>query len=256
MVAAYLADQATGRSPFTLARRLVAIGKAHTGQGMPNPCNTEIVRATLRGIRRTHGTSQRQVDPLLREDLFSLLPLIPESTKGIRDRALLLIGFASALRRSELANVGFDDLRFVAEGLVLRLRKSKTDQEAAGRDIGIPYGRSRACPVKALKAWLDHAGISAGPVFRSIRKGGHIQTAAMTGQSIAILVKAYATAAGLDGTRFAGHSLRAGLLTSAAKAGVSSWKLRAQSGHRSEAMLARYVRDGDLFVDNAAGAVL
>jgi integrase len=123
-VAAHLASQAGFRTPATLARRLVAIGKAHLVLGLPNPCDAEIVRATLRGIRRTHGIAQRQAEPLLREDLMCLLPLFAESAKGVRDRALLLLGFAGALRRSELASIRFEDLRFVAEGLVLRDRKS------------------------------------------------------------------------------------------------------------------------------------
>lgn len=182
--------------------------------------------------------------------------MIPESAKGVRDRALLLVGFAGALRRSELAGIRFEDLRFVAEGLVLRLPRSKTDQEGRGRDVGIPYGRSRACPVKALKAWLDLAAITEGPVFRSMTKAGEIGVAPITGGGVALILKNYVAAAGLDASKFSGHSLRSGLLTSAAKAGVSTWKLRQQSGHRSDAMLTKYVRDGEMFIGNAAGAVL
>lgn len=256
LIARYCADHGETLSSFTLNRRLVAIGKAHRAQCFENPCATEQVRAVLRGIRRVHGAAQRQVDPLLREELLAIIDSLPATTKGMRDRALLLVGFAAALRRSELVALTVADVRFGSEGLTIRLRRSKTDQEAEGRDIGVPFGRTRACPVKALRAWLDHAGITTGPILRSVAKGGRIQPEAMTAQSVALVVKSRAARIGLDPKRFSGHSLRAGLLTSAAKLGVSAHKLRQQSGHRSDAMVARYVRDGELFVGNAAGAVL
>lgn len=255
-IARYLAEHGGKLSPFTLGRRLVAIGRAHRALGYSDPGDSELVRAALRGIRRVHGTAQRRVDPLLREDVLAVMDSLPATVKGARDRALLLIGFAGALRRSELVTLNVEDVRLVSEGLILRLRRSKTDQEAEGRDIGIPYARSRACPVKALRAWLDHAGITSGPIFRGVAKGGRVKFDAMTPQSVALVVKYYAAKVGLDPERFSGHSLRAGLITSAAKLGVSAWKIRAQSGHRSDAMLSRYVRDGELFVMNAAGAVL
>ena len=255
-LARYLALHGESLSPFTLARRLVAIGKAHTAQRQANPCDSELVRSVLRGIRRVHGSAQRQVDPLLREDVLAIIDSLPDTIKGVRDRALLLVGFGAALRRSELVGLTAEDVKFVAEGVILRLRRSKTDQEGEGRDIGVPFARSRACPVKALRAWLDHAGIAAGPIFRAVSKGGRIQPDAMTAQSVALVIKFYAARIGLDPERLSGHSLRAGLITSAAKLGVSTHKIRQQSGHRSDSMLARYIRDGELFVNNAAGAVL
>lgn len=255
-VARYLALHGESLSPYTLARRLVTIGKAHTAQRLANPCDSELVRSVLRGIRRVHGTAQRQVDPILREDVLAIIDSLPDTPKGVRDRALLLVGFGAALRRSELVSLNAEDVKFVAEGVILRLRRSKTDQEGEGRDIGIPFARSRACPIKALRAWLDHAGIATGPIFRAMSKGSRIQPDAMTAQSVALVIKHYAAKVGLDPERFSGHSLRAGLITSAAKLGVSTHKIRQQSGHRSEAMLARYIRDGELFVMNAAGAVL
>lgn len=255
-VAEYLAHHAELLSPFTLNRRLAALSTVHGHLGHPNPTTSPLVKMTLRGVKRRHGAPQRQVEPILREDIFDLIRVLPETTKGVRDRALLLIGFAGAFRRSELVSLTVEDARFVPEGMVLRLRRSKTDQEGVGRDIGVPYGRSRACPVKALRAWLDLSGITSGPIFRGVGKGGRLQAQAVTGQSVALIIKEYAELAGLNPERLSGHSLRAGLITSAAKMGVSSWKIRQQSGHKSEAMLARYVRDGELFVNNAAGAVL
>ena len=243
-------------SPFTLARRAVAIGKAHRSMDYPDPCNGDLVRSTLRGIRRLQGTAQRRVDPLLREDILAVVDALPSTIKGSRDRALMLVGFAGAFRRSELVSLQVEDVRFVPEGMTLRLRRSKTDQSGEGRDIGIPFARSRTCPVKALREWLDRGAITCGPIFRSVGKGGRVQASALTSQSVALIVKHYAAKVGLDPARVSGHSLRAGLITSAAKLGVSTYKIRQQSGHASDAMLARYIRDGELFIGNAAGAVL
>lgn len=254
-VAAYLVAHALALSPVTLSRRLVAIGRAHTTLGHPNPCRTEIVRTTLRGIWRVHGRPQRQVQPALREDVFSMLPHMT-GTRGIRDRALILIGFAGAFRRSELVALQHDDIAFVKEGLTLVLRRSKTDQLGEGRKIAIPFARSSACPVKALSNWLDHAGIQSGPLFRFVKKGGDIGVGALSAQSVAVIVKEYAAKAGLDAQLYSGHSFRAGLITSAAKASVSSWKIREQTGHKSDAMLHRYIRDAEIFQNNAAGSVL
>jgi integrase len=254
-VAAYLVAFAAVLSPVTLSRRLVAIGRAHTSLGHRNPCRTDLVRTTLRGIWRVHGRPQRQVQPALREDILAMLPHM-SGTRGIRDRALLLIGFAGAFRRAELVALEYDDLAFVKEGLLLLIRRSKTDQLGEGRKIAIPFARSHACPVKALTNWLDRAAIQSGPLFRIVNKGGGVGSAALSSQSVALIVKDYARKAGLDADNYSGHSLRAGLITSAAKAGVSSWKIRQTTGHRSDAMLQRYIRDADVFEGNAAGSVL
>ncbi|MDP9226598.1 MAG: site-specific integrase [Actinomycetota bacterium] len=254
-VAAYLVAHATTLSPVTLSRRLVAIGRAHTTLGHLNPCRTELVKTTLRGIWRVHGRPQRQVQPAIREDVLAMLPHMI-GTRGVRDRALILIGFAGAFRRSELVSLEHDDIAFVKEGLTILIRRSKTDQIGEGRKIAIPFARSHACPVKALTHWLDHSRIQSGPLFRIVKKGGAIGTVALSAQSVAAIVKEYARKAGLNADNYSGHSLRAGLITSAAKAGVSSWKIRQQTGHKSDAMLQRYIRDADMFEGNAAGSVL
>lgn len=255
-VARYLAALAEKLSPVTLQRRAVAIGKAHVAQGCADPTKDEHVRATLRGIRRLHGRPQRQAAPLLREDLLSVVDALPDSLMGARDRALLLLGFAGGFRRSEVVSLDVEDVAFVPDGLLVTLRRSKTDQEGTGRKVGIPYGRTRACPVKALRAWLDRAEVTSGPVFRSVSKGGKVSDHPLTDQSVNLVLRKCATRVGLSCERLSGHSLRAGLVTSAAKAGVSSWKIRQQTGHRSDAMLQRYIRDADIFVENAAGALL
>ena len=169
--------------------------------------------------------------------------------------ALLLIGFAGAFRRSELIAINCTDLSFVEQGLVIHIRRSKTDQTGEGRKVAIPYARGRHCPVLALKHWLSTAGISDGPIFRAITRHGHVQPSALSTEAVALIVKKRAQAIGLDPSQFSGHSLRAGLATSAAQAGVSAHKIQQQTGHKSIEMLSRYIRDANIFVDNA-GSIL
>lgn len=255
IVAQYLADHAGQHAVATLARRLVSIGKAHTTQGMPSPIDTELVRATLRGIRHTHGSAQRQVAPAVKEDVLAMVANL-EGVKGIRDKALLLIGFAGAFRRSELVSLTVADIEQAKQGLIIHLRRSKTDQDGRGRKVAIPFARGAVCPVLALQRWLEMSGITDGPIFRPVNRHGVIAEFALSAQAVALVVKERAKAVGLDPERYAGHSLRAGLVTSAAQLGVSSWKIRQQTGHASDAMLSRYIREANIFVDNAAGAVL
>jgi integrase len=255
-IASYLAAQAGILSPATLGRRLVGISKAHETRGLPNPTKTEIVRATMRGLRRQHGTAQRQARPRIRDDLILTLSRMGDGLKDVRDRAMLLIGFAGAFRRSELVGLDCADVERVTEGLVVHLRNSKTDQEAAGRKVAIPLGKTKWCPVAALDRWLGISGITEGPIFRAVDRQGNVAHRRLSGDAVSVIVKERVAAAGYDHILYSGHSLRAGLATSAAIARVPTWKIRAQTGHRSDAMLARYIRDGELFIDNAAGALL
>lgn len=255
LVATYLAAHADKHAVATLSRRLVSISKAHTVQGLPTPTDTELVRATLRGIRRTHGSSQRQVAPAVKDDVLAMVASLT-GTKGTRDRALLLIGFAGAFRRSELVSLTLADIEQAQQGLIVTLQWSKTDQEGRGRRVAIPYARGAACPVLALQQWIAVAGITEGPIFRGVNRHGQVADAAITPQAVAMVVKERARAVGLNAANYSGHSLRAGLVTSAAQLGVSSWKIRQQTGHKSDAMLSRYIRDASLFVSNASGAVL
>jgi integrase len=256
MVASYLAAHADTLSVATLVRRIASISKTHEARALPNPTRSELVRATMRGIRRAHGSAQREAKPLLRDDLLLVLDTMDVGLKATRDRALLLIGFAGALRRSELVGLDLGDIEHVRQGIVLRLSRSKTDQDGQGRKIGIPYGRTRWCPVTALDAWLTASGIGVGAIFRPVDRHGHIHDARLSGEAVSLVVRERVAAAGLDSARYSGHSLRAGLATSAAQAGVPTWKIRSQTGHASDAMLAKYVRDGEMFLDNAAGALL
>jgi integrase len=255
MVAVYLAAHAGHHAPATLARRLITISKAHTAQGLPSPTGSALVKTTLRGIRRTHGAAQRQVAPAVKEDVLAMVAGLV-GVKGTRDRALLLIGFAGAFRRSELVALTVADIANAQQGLIITLLRSKTDQEGIGRKVAIPFARGAVCPVIALQKWLEVSSITEGPIFRAVNRHGVISDTSLDPQAVAWVVKERAKAAGLDPNKYSGHSLRAGLVTSAAQMGVSSWKIRAQTGHASDAMLSRYIRDANIFVDNAAGAVL
>lgn len=255
VVAQYLAAHAGQHAIATLSRRLVSIGKAHTTQGYPSPVDSDLVRATLRGIRHTHGSAQRQVAPAEKEDVLSMVARLT-GIKGMRDKALLLLGFAGAFRRSELVSLCVADIEPAKQGAVIHLRFSKTDQAGQGRKVAIPFARGAVCPVLSLQKWLEVSGITNGPIFRPVNRHGLVADVALSAQSVALVIKQRAKAVGLDPDLYAGHSLRAGLVTSAAKLGVSSWKIRQQTGHKSDAMLARYIRDANAFVGNAAGAVL
>jgi integrase len=255
-IASYVAQRAETLAVATLVRRLAALSKLHDAYGFANPVRTELVKATMRGIKRSKGVAQREAAPLMKEDLFSILGKLGDKSKDLRDKALLLIGFAAALRRSEIVGLNVQDVQFVRQGIVINIKHSKTDQEAAGRQIGIPFGRSRWCAVKAVEEWLAHAANTEGPIFRLINRHGHIFPQPMKPEAVFIVVRERVTSIGLNPNLYSGHSLRAGLASSAAEAGVASWAIRRTTGHRSDQMLNRYIRLGDLFQHNAAGAVL
>jgi integrase len=255
-IATYLAAHADILSVATLARRLVSIAKAHRAHGLPNPTASEVVRATMRGIRRRKGCAQREAKALLRDDLLFILDVMGGGLRDVRDRALLLIGFAGALRRSELVGLDVADIEHVRDGIVLTLRRSKTDQDGRGQRIVIPRGRARWCPVAALNTWMAASRITEGPIFRPVDRHCRIHPSRLSGEAVALILRGRAEAAKLDPARYSGHSLRAGLATSAAQAGVPAWRIRAQTGHKTDAMLGRYVRAGHLFTDNVVGALL
>ncbi|MDQ4078353.1 MAG: tyrosine-type recombinase/integrase [Chloroflexota bacterium] len=256
VVALYLTDLAGRRRPSTLQRRISAISKAHKMAGHDTPTASEQVKVVMAGIRRTHGTVQEGKAPMTIEMLRTICEQLGQDLQGKRDRALLLVGFAGAFRRSELVSLTVSDVRESSDGLILTLRYSKTDQEGAGRNVGIPYGSNPdTCPVRALKAWLGAAGIDEGPLFRGVDRHGNVSDRALSGRAIALIVKRCVEAIGLDPDSYAGHSLRAGLATSAAAAGVSERIIMKQTGHKSEKMVRKYIREGSLFRDNAAAQV-
>ena len=215
----------------TIGRRVAAIRYAHKLAGHAVPTDDERVKATVRGIRRTIGTAARKKAPATAERVIAMALGTGAGLKGLRDRALLLLGFAGAFRRSEIVALDCEDIEECETGLRITIRRGKTDQEGQGATIGIVRG-AIACPVAAVCQWRDEAGITAGPLFRSIRKGGKVR-GRLTDQSVADIVKAHAKRVGLDPSLFAGHSLRAGFLTSAAKRGASIFKMMDVSRHRS-----------------------
>jgi site-specific recombinase XerD len=243
------------RKCSTIQRKLAAISQAHQVAKYLSPTHDAEVRKVFAGIRRTLGTAQHGKAPVDVEDLRAMVSVREPGLLEQRDRALLLVGFAGAFRRSELVSLDVPDLSFQREGLVITLRRSKTDQEGQGRRIGIPYGRGETCPVHALQAWLRSASITEGPAFRAVNRHGQVAATRLTDQTVARVVKRCAKAIGLDAQAYAGHSLRAGLATAASQAGASERKIMQQTGHRSVIVARRYIREGDLWRENAAAAV-
>jgi site-specific recombinase XerD len=209
----------------------------------------------MRGIRRSQGAAATQKAPATAERIAAMLAAIPAATlAGKRDRALLLLGFAGAFRRAELVALELADLAFEAEGLRIRIRRSKADQEGRGQEIAIPHG-TKLRPVAAVQDWLEAARIEAGPVFRRIDRHGRL-LGPLTAQSVALIVKRHAQAAGLDASLFAGHSLRAGFLTSAAETGADVLAMMEVSRHRRVETLQGYVRRANLFKRHAGQGFL
>ena len=253
-VAAFLAAEADrGFRPVTIGRRAAAIAAAHRAQDHPNPCDSGAVAAVMSGIRREHGTRPlRKAAPLELDPLARLLEPIDTATlAGQRDRALLLLGFAAALRRSELVALDVEDLELdPARGLKIVIRKSKSDQDQAGAQVAVPYARARdRCAVRALHAWLEAASIHHGPVFRQMRRGDTLTDRRLTDQSVALIVKRRAQAGGVSPTFLSGHSLRAGYATAAAAAGIEERKIANVTRHKNLPVLRGYIRAATAFDD-------
>jgi integrase len=253
-VAAYLSAHAESLALATLKRRLVGLSRAHAALNATNPTQHELVRLTLRGIARTHGKPARKLKPLVKEDILRLLMPMDRSLRGLRNQALLLITFAGGFRRSEVVVLRLENLTFQREGVVITLTRSKTDQEGKGRQVAIPFGRGSVCPVKALTTWLETANIREGLVFRQVAKGSKLG-GALSPKAVRELVREWSSTAGLDASNLGAHSLRAGMVTSAAQAGVPTHKIMAQTGHRSVEVMQGYIRDSDIFNQNAAGGL-
>jgi len=253
-VAAYIAECAERLKAGSIQRRLNAIAEAHKAAGLEVPTRDPIVASTMKGIRRTLGTAPAQKAPALTADICAMVAATDAGIIGLRDRALILLGFAGAFRRAELVALECADSTFSRDGLVVTLRRSKTDQDGAGRKVGIPYGANpETCPVRTVQLWLEQSGIADGPLFRSITRYGQVQPNPLSSIDVARVVKKLAQRADLDPARYAGHSLRAGHATSAAIAGASERSIMNQTGHRSVQMVRRYIREGNLFRENSAG---
>ena len=266
-VARYLATAAADLKPSTLARQAAAISYAHEQRGLASPTTSAIVRRTLQGIRRAKGVAQKQATPLtptLVAQLVRPLRCLSEA-QNQRDAALFLVAFAGGFRRSEIASLCVSDISFMRQGVLIRLRRSKTDPYQRGRSVAIPQARApQRCPVRALHRWLavlaalrnlDVDPDAASPLFCRIDKHGNAG-GALNGASVGWLLRKRLTLHGLSPEGYTAHSFRAGLVTSAAKAGVPVWSIQRQTGHRSESTVHRYIRGLDAFECNALAPVL
>ncbi len=256
-VASYLGAVAGQLRNATIKRQLVAIARMHRAASVPNPVEHAMVRRVWRGMQRRLGTAPQKKTALRSAQLKVLLDAIDVDAPGraglaaARDRALLLVGFAGAFRRAELAGIDVADLTWEAGGLVIRLPRSKTDATAAGVDVGIVATQSAYCPKRALEAWLRRAAIEVGPVFRAIDRHGNLATARLSPTVVATIVKERCAAIGLAPETFAGHSLRAGFLTSAAEGGAEERDIMAHSRHRDVTTARGYIQRGALWEQHA-----
>lgn len=256
-VAIYASELAESKAVSTIQRRVAAISHHHQSNGLDSPTLHPAVKTVLKGIRRSKGTAAQQKAAVSVTTLRTMVQNLPTRRLiGARDTALILVGFFGAFRRSELVALNVEDVAFEPDGLVVTIRRSKTDQIAEGRTIGIPFGASSdTCPVRALRAWLMKAEISSGPLFRGINRHGKVCSERLSPTGVARAVKRAAEAIGLDSSEFAGHSLRSGFATSAARAGASERSIMEQTGHKSIVVARRYIRRGSVWQDNAASSI-
>lgn len=258
VLALYITDLAKqGRKTTTIDRRLAAIATEYHARGYrETPVTSFVVGEVLRGIKRTIGTAVERKSALLADDIERIADACPERLIGLRDRALALFGFALAARRSALAAVAVRDLELTSEGIVMTIRRDKTDQEQAGRQVPVAFGsRPETCPIRALAVWLKAANITEGPLFRAVDRHGNVSAHALEPGSIARILKKAARRSGMAESQvrqLGGHSLRAGAATSAAIAGASEREIAGLTGHRSREV-RRYIRDANLFRASAAG---
>ena len=245
-LAEYLARFADTLAVATLQHRLIAIHRAHLEAGHTSPAMDSLVKRTMQGIRRTKGTAQRRVKALVKDDIIELVLTAEKQKpmKAARDVALILVGFAGAFRRSELVSIRREDITVFDHGVEIHIRRTKTQQEK-GHTVFIPCAKSSRCPVKALEKWLALSGVEQGPVFRPINRHDQITSGkALTPQSVALMLKGVTShARNAEAAKsVAGHSLRAGYCTEAASVGIATHIIMEQTGHRSSATLAKYIR--------------
>ena len=261
VVSLYLTHLSTKDSKMsTLKRRLVSIGVIHKLKGHYLDTKHPAIIENIMGIKRRKGTFQKAKKPILISSLKKLINVIDqqkkEEIKKLRDRSIILIGFSGGFRRNEIVSLDYDDLDFVPEGLKLSIRRSKTDQFGEGFIKALPYfDSSQYCPVVSLKKLLDLSKIRSGPVFRRFSKGSKLSENRLTDQTVALLIKEYLNLAGIDSENFSGHSLRSGFATSAAESGVEERNIMAMTGHKSTEMVRRYIKEANLFKNNALNKI-
>ncbi|MDC1126506.1 site-specific integrase [Candidatus Pelagibacter sp.] len=244
----------------TLKRRLVSIGVIHKLKGHYLDTKHPSIIENIMGIKRRKGSFQKGKKPLLINDLKLLIDVIDKVNKEkimrARDRSIILIGFSGGFRRNEIVSLDFDDLDFVSEGLKINLKRSKTDQYGEGSVKGLPYfDNSQYCPVLSVKKWIEISNIDSGPLFRRFSKGSKLTDNRLTDQTVALLIKKYLNLAGIDSKNYSGHSLRSGFATSAAESGVEERSIMAMTGHKSTEMVRRYIKEANLFKNNALNKI-
>jgi len=244
----------------TLKRRLVSIGMIHKLKGHYLDTKHPIIIENLMGIRRKKGTYQRGKKPILINELKAIVNVInskkTEEIKKIRDKTIILIGFGGGFRRTELVSIDCEDLEFVQEGVKIVIRRSKTDQFGEGMVKGLPYFSNQLyCPVQHLKKWLEVSNIKAGPIFRKFNKGSNLSANRLTDQSVALLLKNYLTVAGIENKNYSGHSLRSGFATVSAESGADERSIMAMTGHKTTQMVRRYIKEANLFKNNALNKI-
>ena len=261
VVSLYLTHLSTKDAKMsTLKRRLVSIGVIHKLKGHYLDTKHPAIIENIMGIKRRKGSFQKAKKPILINSLKKIINAIDkqkkEEIKKLRDRSIILIGFSGGFRRNEIVSLDYDDLDFVPEGLKLSIRRSKTDQFGEGFTKALPYfDSSQYCPVVSLKKLLDLSKIRSGPVFRRFSKGSKLSENRLTDQTVALLIKEYLYLAGIDSENFSGHSLRSGFATSAAESGVEERNIMAMTGHKSTEMVRRYIKEANLFKNNALNKI-
>ena len=257
IVSLYLTYLSTKEAKIsTLKRRLVSIGVIHRLKGHYLDTKHPSIIENLMGIKRRKGSIQKRKKPILIKDLKLVINVIDEQKikdiKKLRDRSIILIGFSGGFRRNEIVSLDYEDLDFVEEGLKIQIRKSKTDQFGEGLVKALPYfDNSQYCPVISIKKWLELSKITSGSVFRRFVKGSKLSENRLTDQTVALLIKEYLQLAGIDNKNYSGHSLRSGFATSAAESGAEERNIMAMTGHKSTEMVRRYIREANLFKNNA-----
>ena len=261
IVALYLTHLSTKDAKMsTLKRRLVSIGVIHKLKGHYLDTKHPAIIENIMGIKRRKGSIQKAKKPILINSLKLIIDAIDQQNKQeikkFRDRSIILIGFSGGFRRNEIVSLDYDDLDFVPEGLKINIKRSKTDQFGEGFTKALPYfDSSQYCPVVSLKNWLDISKITSGPVFRRFVKGSKLSENRLTDQTVALLIKEYLNLAGIDSKHYSGHSLRSGFATSAAESGVEERNIMAMTGHKSTEMVRRYIKEANLFKNNALNKI-
>ena len=244
----------------TLKRRLVSIGVIHKMKGYYLDTKHPAIIENIMGIKRRKGSIQKGKKPILINHLKEIINVIDKNIKDeikrLRDRSIILIGFSGGFRRNEIVSLDYNDLDFMQEGLKITLRKSKTDQFGEGSIKGLPYfDNTQYCPVISLSKWLEISKINSGPLFRRFKKGLRLSENRLTDQTVALLIKEYLNKAGIDNKNYSGHSLRSGFATAAAESGAEERNIMAMTGHKSTEMVRRYIKEANLFKNNALNKI-